>query len=246
MRTAVLIQARISSVRLPGKVLHPFGDGTILDRVYDRSARIPADLRPIVVTSTTADDDAIARHCATAGWPLFRGSLTNVLERFVSCATSAGVDVVIRVCADNPYVDPALSTALVGGIGPAHDYAGYRTPDGLPAIRTGAGVFAEVARTTALMRLLTADCGPMDREHVTWGLYSRPEFACHWVDTPAWLPETLRLTCDYRRDYDFLRDVNGRCGDASAADVVAHLATDAPLAAAMARCRAEALAASAA
>lgn len=171
-RTGVVIQARMSSERLPGKVLRAVGDRPVLGCLLDRLAQAERVDAVVVATSDRPDDDPVAAFAEAAGIPVHRGPLEDVLGRFAAAARAAGLEHVVRVSGDSPLLDPALvDLALRGLAGGRWDAAsnvmGERT---YPA---GQSVEAMTARTLDRLDQRTTD--PADREHVTPLLYRRPD-----------------------------------------------------------------------
>ena len=186
----IILQARTSSTRLPGKVLLPIG-GMPLALLCAR--RLGASgLQVTLATSQERSDDVLAQIAESAGTRVFRGSLANVLDRFVQCAADLNDDdLVVRATADNPlpngeFIDyllqrfSARSTDYVATLWPA---------DGLPY-----GLCAEVMTVAALRRAAQRTHEPFDREHVTPWLARRR--------APAGDPLTGRLL---ENDYSHLR-----------------------------------------
>ena len=103
-----IIQARMSSNRLPGKVMMPLGGKLILDRVISRVTLSRDVNRIIVATSNTDEDGVIHEHCLVNRIECFRGSLKNVAQRFASLMMETGVNAVIRISGDSPFIDPNL------------------------------------------------------------------------------------------------------------------------------------------
>ncbi|MCB8044824.1 hypothetical protein JM654_13600 [Microbacterium oxydans] len=99
-RVGIITQARMTSTRLPGKVLLAAGGRTLLDHHIDRLQKL--DLPLVVATTTNASDDPIAALAVSRGARVFRGSETDVLGRFAGAARDAGLDVVVRVTSDCP------------------------------------------------------------------------------------------------------------------------------------------------
>ena len=104
MNKHIFIQARMSSQRLPGKVLLPFRDTTVLKFLYDKCKIVNGVKQVVVLTSTEHDDDEIEKVCNDNDMLIFRGSLSNVLNRFQEAAKFFCYldDYVIRLCADSP------------------------------------------------------------------------------------------------------------------------------------------------
>ena len=109
----VIIQARFSSARLPGKVLRPLAGRPMLMLVLDRLKLAKRAGEIIVATSTAADDDSIARFCADIGVQCFRGPLDDVAERLARAAERAGAEAFVRVNGDSPLMSPAIVDAMI-------------------------------------------------------------------------------------------------------------------------------------
>lgn len=110
----VIVQARTDSARLPRKVLKPLGkEHTVLSFLIGRLKLSRLTSRIIVATTDVASDDALAKYCGTLGIDCFRGSATNVLERYYRAAEYFGGDNIIRVTADCPFVDPLMLDSML-------------------------------------------------------------------------------------------------------------------------------------
>lgn len=108
MRVVAVIQARMSSTRLPGKILESLGESTVLEWVVDaaRAARLVDDV--VVATSIDRSDDKTADFCGALGVPYVRGSLDDLISRYQLASHSTGADAVVRLTADCPLLDPRL------------------------------------------------------------------------------------------------------------------------------------------
>lgn len=163
----IFIQARMRSSRLPGKVLRSLGSKPVLDHVVQRArAAGPA---VAVLTSDRDSDDALAQHAERAGIPYFRGPEEDVLERFRRAAEYFGADPVVRLTADNPFIDPAVITACIdwhrrGG----HELSSTRELRGPEVARRTApiGMSVDVLEAGALARAARQAREPWEREHV--------------------------------------------------------------------------------
>jgi spore coat polysaccharide biosynthesis protein SpsF len=205
----VIVQARLSSSRLPGKVLLQAGGKTLLAHLLDRVRR--SSYRPEVVVATTthpADDrvEAEARRC---GAGVFRGSEADVLSRFVGTLAEHPAEVVVRLTADNPLCDPYEIDRVIGeflarghGAG-GLDYATNHTESGG---RLPLGLDVEVFRADALERAHHEAHEAGDREHVTAYLYRVPG-RFRVLRTPYPMPERsrFRLTVDTPADLELVR-----------------------------------------
>lgn len=177
-----IIQARMGSTRLPGKVLMPLAGHPMLLRVISRTEA--SGLRVVVATSATRPDDGqIVNFCNFHGIPYFTGSETDVLDRYYQCAVAFDADPIIRITADCPLVDPelvretvdkliasevdyvsVLTDTKVGNRLAGYGYSGLVFPDGLDC---------EAFTLAALRRTWASALRPYEREHVTPYLYSR-------------------------------------------------------------------------
>jgi len=107
-RVIAIIQARMSSSRLPGKVLLDIAGAPMLARVVTRTARAMSVNQVLLATTTDASDDPVAACCDSMGVPYTRGSLHDVLDRYYQAASQYKADVVVRITADCPVIDPLL------------------------------------------------------------------------------------------------------------------------------------------
>lgn len=218
MRTLAFVQARMSSSRLPGKVLLPIAGKSALEHVVERLRRAAKLDAVAVVTSTEPGDDPVATAAQDMGAQVFRGSLDDVLDRFRSAAVEFGAERVVRITADCPLVDPAVVDRLVE----LHDadeqlcYAAVAVGvDGIdPSLRRFPnGLDAEVFPAWALERAWAETTDPFDREHVT--PYIKRIIAnghCEMLEAEEdWGRE--RWTVDYPEDLAFVRSVYERLGD---------------------------------
>jgi len=206
MTIVAIIQARMSSTRLPGKVLADVNGTPMLAMVVARVRRARAVDRVVVATSTGCADDAIVRFCEEHGIEVFRGSEDDVLDRYWRAAQASGADAVVRVTADCPLIDPAVIGLVVedferGGADYVSNTITRTFPDGLDV---------EVMRVEALERAWREAALPSEREHVTPYIWKHPElFPQRQVAQPDDLSE-LRWTVDEPRDLELVREVARR------------------------------------
>jgi spore coat polysaccharide biosynthesis protein SpsF len=198
-----ILQARVSSTRLPGKVLEPILGQPMLARQIERLARCQAIDRLIVATSRDASDDAIADLCRELGVECFRGSLDDVLDRFYQAAIHHAPEHVVRLTGDCPLADPALIDALIRfHLAEDSDYTSNCHEPSLPD-----GLDAEVMRMAALATAWREARLPSEREHVTPFIRNHPQrfrirLWKHPVDLSA-----HRWTVDEAADLAFVRAV---------------------------------------
>lgn len=170
MVTAFL-QARMSSTRLPGKVLRPVLGVPMLGRQIERLRRSRRMDQLVVVTSRDASDDRLARFCESIDVECFRGSLMDVLDRYYQAALCYRPDHIVRLTGDCPLADPELVDEVIGfHLGGGYDYSSNTIEPTFPD-----GLDVEVFRYAALERAWKEAVLPSHREHVTIFLYSHPE-----------------------------------------------------------------------
>jgi spore coat polysaccharide biosynthesis protein SpsF len=168
-----ILQARMSSTRLPGKVLADLAGAPMILRQVERLKRSRRLGRIVVATSDQASDDPLAECLATANVPVFRGSLDDVLARFIGTIAAFGpVRTVVRLTADCPLADPELIDETLA----LHVRSGADYTSNTPARRSYAkGLDVEVFEAIALKIAAGETVDPYDHEHVTPFLYRHPE-----------------------------------------------------------------------
>jgi len=204
MRTVAIIQARMGSTRLPGKVMKTLAGVPVIKQVFSRVCMIEGLSGVLVATSTLDKDDPLAEYCASEEIPLFRGSEDDVLDRYVKASRQVDADVVMRITADCPFIDPRVSTRVLDLIltNPDCDYADNVTPVTYPN-----GLDTEVVRRTTLERLWEQCNEPEDREHVLAYIRKHPEaFTTMAVNSPVDY-STHRWTLDRPEDFKMLSEL---------------------------------------
>ena len=136
MKTIALIQARMTSSRLPGKVLQDVAGKPMLLHVVNRAQQAKSVDNVAVITSTHESDDAIERCCIENSIPCFRGNLDDVLDRYYQAARHFQADNVVRITADCPLLDPVIVDKVINAFNDsAYDYVSNTLectyPDGL-------------------------------------------------------------------------------------------------------------------
>ncbi|NMO55047.1 NTP transferase domain-containing protein [Actinoplanes sp. TBRC 11911] len=208
MTTLGIIQARINSSRLPGKVLRQLGGGTVLARVV-RAARASGVLDELVVATTVeAADDAVVAECEAIGVPVYRGPVDDVLARFLGVLDDIDSDVVMRFTADSPMLDPELITRVHQVFtASGADYMTTSLSRTLPL-----GLDVEVVRTPVL-RMIDALATDHHRTHVTSYIYTHSEeFDVLGLTLQPDLSH-LRLTLDTQDDWKLMEAIVERFGD---------------------------------
>ncbi len=201
MRNAAIIQARMSSSRLPGKVLMNLGSQPVLAWCVRAARAIPGLDGVAVATSVETGDDAVAAWCQREGILCIRGSLTDVLGRYVSAARQLQADTLMRLTADCPLLDPEVCGQVLKAVHETGaDYANNTSPRSWPH-----GLDCEAFTADALYTADTHADTPYDREHVTPYIYMHPDrFRLANVPCPVPGLSTERWTLDYPQDYAFL------------------------------------------
>jgi len=203
MNTVALIQARMTSSRLPGKVLQDIGGCPMLLRVVDRVKQAKTIDSVAVITSVHESDDDIKKYCKDNGIPCFRGNLDDVLDRYYKAALHFHADIVVRITADCPLLDPEIVDRVVGIFNNGdYDYVSNTLectyPDGLDT---------EVFRFVTLEKAWQEAGLKSEREHVTAYIYKHPQlFRLGVVKHPEDL-SALRWTVDTLPDLEFARAV---------------------------------------
>lgn len=200
MRLVAIIQARMGSSRLPGKVLMPLAGRPVLEHVVARARCSNAFDEVVVATTVRAVDDPLAAEAERLGVRTVRGSEDDVLERYQLASSASGADSVARITADCPLLDPDLLAAM------AQRFRSER-PDLLTNARVRTyprGLDAEFFSADALALAAAEARAPDQREHVTPFLYQHPE-RFHIVDHLG-SPDLShhRWTLDTPEDYELL------------------------------------------
>jgi len=165
----IIIQARMGSSRLPGKVLRPINGTPLLGRILDRLGHLRHRATVVVATTGEARDDTIVSYCGQREVKIFRGSENNVLDRYYQCAMTYGLEQVIRLTADNPFVDVEELDRLIDlHLSTQADFS--HSFSQLPV-----GVGAEIFRFSALALCAEASHAPHHFEHVDEFMLEHPE-----------------------------------------------------------------------
>jgi len=205
-RVAVIVQARMASTRLPGKVLERLGEDTVLAHVLRRCAAIDGIDAVCCAIPDDAGCDAVAEEAEHCGALVFRGSQSDVLDRYHRAALACGADVVMRVTSDCPLIDPGVCGGLLRLFThEAVDYACNNAPRGWPH-----GLDCEVFSAAALARAAAEASAPDEREHVTPWLRAHRDIARANLAGPGGDLTTMRWTLDYPEDLAFLRALFAR------------------------------------
>ena len=202
-----IIQARMASTRLPGKVLADISGQPMLAHVVERVSSASTLSRVVVATTTDAIDDPVAQLCAERGYSCFRGHPTDVLDRYVQAAREFDAEIIVRITADCPLIDPALIDRTISAFlkaDPPADFAANRFP-GRRIYPIGEDV--EVCSIEALEKAWREADQPDQREHVMPYLYQvEGRFRVVYLESERDLGD-LRWTVDTAEDLAFVREI---------------------------------------
>lgn len=205
MNIGIILQARLGSTRLPGKILKEFyGRKTLLETVIDNLKKVEG-AKIIVATSVNPNNDKLENFLKERGITVFRGSEDDVLSRFIGAAEANDIDGIVRICSDNPFLDwHGVSDLIEKAKTSDADYIGYRIND-TPSIKTHFGFWGEYVTLNALKRVAATTDEKPAHEHVTIHIYTHPdEYKCEWIEAPAFLQgrNDIRLTVDNPEDFE--------------------------------------------
>ena len=209
MSTLAILQARMSSTRFPGKVLAPLAGEPMILRQLERLQRAMLIDELVVATSDDLSDDPLVEVLRVAGFRVVRGSLDDVLDRFMSALDAAEAeglpapDTVVRLTADCPLASPLVIDAVIEEFhGSGADYASNTMQPTYPD-----GLDVEVVRASVLREVAAEATDPAEREHVTLGVYRRTD-RYQILNVPGATDlSDLRWTVDTPDDYTFVSGV---------------------------------------
>ncbi len=203
-----VIQARTGSTRLPGKVLRPLAGRSVLAWIV-RAAQLSGVDDLVVATTTESGDDAVVTECHALGVDVVRGSVDDVLTRFLQAVDGRGADAVARFTADCPMLDPAVAGAVIDTWRrmPSLDYVSTAMPRCVPR-----GMDGEIVNIATLRRI---DKTAVDhhRVHVTSAIYTAPDenrMVGLRIHPDA---SDLRVTLDTEDDYRLIQKLVAELGD---------------------------------
>ncbi|MDB4281777.1 glycosyltransferase family protein [Paraglaciecola sp.] len=203
MTTHVILQARVSSTRLPGKVLKLIIGKAMLAHQIARVQRAKLVDKIIIATSEDRSDDAIAQLCEHLSIPCFRGNLLDVLDRFYQASLAFPSEVIVRLTGDCPLIDSDIIDEVIDAhLNGSNNYTSNCEPASFPD-----GLDVEVFNYSALKTTWTNAKKPSEREHVTLFIRNHPElFSCGSVQHDTDL-SNLRWTVDEKEDFIFVEQI---------------------------------------
>lgn len=217
-----MLQARVGSTRLPQKMALPFfKDKTILELIIKKLQQNFPDIPIVLATSSLQENDILEEIAKGLHCMVFRGSENNVLQRFIDAAEMFHFNQIIRVCADNPFLDVSEMRNLLRFVesNPSFEYVSF-TINGSPSIKTHFGFWSEFVRLEALKKVNLMTKDPFYREHVTNYIYGHGIlFQIKLIAANPILEgrNDIRMTLDTAVDFTALSEIylklNERYGD---------------------------------
>jgi len=212
MHVVAIVQARMGSTRLPGKVMKNLLGEPVLTRDVNRIRRAKCIDEVVIATTTEPEDDVIVALCEKEGWHYFRGSENDLLDRYYRAAQAFGAGVVVRITSDCPMIDPGVVDKVIGEFLSLRGEVDYVS--NTLSLRTfPRGLDVEVMTFEALERAWREDNNPAWREHATPYIYKNPEkFRLHRVTNEVDLSHH-RWTLDTPEDLLFIQTVYEHFGN---------------------------------
>jgi spore coat polysaccharide biosynthesis protein SpsF len=199
------VEARMSSSRLPGKMLMDISGKPVVLRVLERLSRAKLVDEIILATTDNPADDILADTVKTAGFSVFRGSENDVLKRVVDAHETLNTEVIVEICGDCPLIDPELVDLAVETF----------LANECDLIATGAhqsypqGTEVQVFSFDDLAKISNTVNDPAAREHVSLYFYENPDIyrIFHIVAPLALRAPDIRLQLDYKEDLNIIREI---------------------------------------
>lgn len=207
-----MVAARTASSRLPGKALLPLGGQPMILFLLERLRALQA-VQIILATTTLASDDRLAEVVGQAGIPVFRGAAEDLVQRYCDVAAHYGLDTLIRVTADCPFLDADLLQWCMDRAAEKADWALMTTKGAFPV-----GLDAEIFPASVMRKLNSSGClTAADREHLTLHMYNNA-YRVEQIAPPDHWPKSAEIFTvdtpeDYRRALNIVDAM--QCGDFS-------------------------------
>jgi spore coat polysaccharide biosynthesis protein SpsF (cytidylyltransferase family) len=206
----IILQARTGSTRMPEKVILPFyQEHSILDLLLEKVKKL--GIQTVLATTDNPSDDRICALAAKHEVPVFRGSENDVLDRFIQAARHFGFSKIIRVCADNPFLDLAGMQTLITEFSKSDaDYLSFQLAGKKPSILTHFGFWTEAVRLETLEKAKKLTGEKLYHEHVTNFVYGNPElFNVQFIQAnPLVFSRTdIRMTLDTPEDFEIQQKI---------------------------------------
>lgn len=209
-QSGIILQARTGSTRMPEKVILPFyQEQSILDLLLEKVKKLGIPV--VLATTVNPSDDRICALAATHKVPVFRGSENDVLDRFIQAAQEFGFTKIIRVCADNPFLDLSGMQTLINKFSHSNaDYLSFQLAGNKPSILTHFGFWTEAIRLEALEKVQQLTAEKLYHEHVTNFVYGNPAlFNVQFIqaDPLVFSRSDIRMTLDTPEDFEIQQKI---------------------------------------
>ncbi|HZL11225.1 MAG TPA: glycosyltransferase family protein [Prolixibacteraceae bacterium] len=206
----IILQARTGSTRMPEKVILPFyQEKSILDLLLEKAKKLNVPV--VLATTVNPSDDRICLLAEKHQVQVFRGSENDVLERFIQAAQQFGFSKIIRVCADNPFLDLTGMQQLINEFRKSDaDYLGFHLDGNKPSILTHFGFWTEAVRLNALEKTQIQTTEKLYHEHVTNFIYGNPSlFKVQFMpaDPLVFSRSDIRMTLDTPEDFEIQKEI---------------------------------------
>lgn len=209
MNTVAIVQARVGSTRLPAKVLRPIAGKSMLERVLSRLRRATRLDSVWVATTDMPEDDVLVQLSTDLGYPVFRGSVLDVLSRYLGAARLASAERIIRVTSDCPLIDPDVVDATIAGYETSGaDYASNSLEPSFPR-----GLDVEVFSRELLELANKEATRDYERVHVTPFFYRNPQRFRIYTHRSEVDASHLRWTVDTEDDWALVSALYDRAKD---------------------------------
>jgi len=213
---AFVFQVRSGSSRLPNKMNIPFyNKKTIPQILIKKIQQYFPDYKIIIATTLSKKDDELAQNLSNLGAIVYRGSEDDVLQRFIEASEENEIELAIRVCADNPFIDTALIENLFSNWKNSYDYLAHKIGVN-PSMKTSFGFFVEIVKVEALKKARNLTDDKLYIEHVTNYIYQNENtFKVKWVEAPQVISDNdyLRLTVDTKEDFTTAQEIYQKLND---------------------------------
>ena len=203
MKPIVIIQVRMGSTRLPGKVLKKLNGITVLESLLNQLNYSKLLNDKIIATTSNSEDDVIVNFCKSKEIKCFRGSQDDVLDRYYNCAKKFSINTIIRITSDCPLMDPQVIDDVIDFyLKNSYDYVNNFYKRTYPY-----GNDVEIFSIKVLEKVWEKATKLSEREHVTPYIYNNPdEFSLGWIENKENLSE-FHWTIDRREDLIFVQNI---------------------------------------
>ena len=205
MRTAIILQARLGSSRLPEKVIKPILNRPMIELQLERLLRVKEAQEVILATTNNPKDDILCDIANSLNINFFRGSEHDVLDRFYGAANAYKVNHVVRCNADCPLIDPLVVDTVIRHYKvnyPKFDYVSNILKPSYPI-----GMHTEIFSFGTLSDANSNSIDPLEREHVTPYIYRRPNLYSIYNVCDVRDRSGYRLTVDYEIDFEVIKKI---------------------------------------